>query len=68
MAQLKIFWTETALKQRNYVFEYWNERNKSTEYSKKLNAKIIERISLLKSQPKLGKKSNFKNVRSGFLG
>jgi len=68
MAQLKIFWTETALKQRNYVFEYWNERNKSIEYSKKLNAKIIERISLLKSQPKLGKKSNFKNVRSGFLG
>ena len=68
MAQLKIFWTETALKQRNYVFEYWNERNKSIEYSKKLNAKIIERISLLKSQPKLGKKSNFKNVRIVSLG
>ena len=63
MAQLKVFWTETAIIQRNYVFEYWNERNKSTEYSKKLNAKIIERISLLKSQPKLGKKSNFEDVR-----
>jgi len=63
MAQLKVFWTETAIRQRNYVFEYWNERNKSTEYSKKLNAKITERISLLKSQPKLGKKSNFEDVR-----
>ena len=57
MAQLKVFWTETAIKQRNYVFEYWNERNKSTEYSKRLNVKIIERISLLKLQPKLGKKN-----------
>ena len=57
MAQLKVFWTETAIKQRNYVFEYWYERNKSTEYSKRLNVKIIERISLLKLQPKLGKKN-----------
>ena len=58
MALLKVFWTETAIKQRNYIFEYWNERNKSKEHPKNLNMKIIERISLLKSQPKLGKKSD----------
>jgi len=63
MALLKVFWTETAVRQRNYIFAYWNERNKSTEYSKSLNAKINERISLLKSQPKSGKKSDFKDVR-----
>ena len=63
MAQLKVFWTETAIKQRNYIFEYWNERNKSTEYSKSLHVKITERISLLKSQPKLGKKSDFYDIR-----
>jgi len=68
MAQLKIFWTEMAIKQRNYVFEYWNEKNKSTEYSKKLNVKIIERISLLKSQPKLGKRTDFKDVRVVSMG
>ena len=68
MAQLKVFWTETAIRQRNYIFEYWNERNKSTEYSRSLNVKIIERTSLLKSQPKLGKKSDSKNVRIVSLG
>ena len=68
MAQLIVFWTETALKQRNYVFEYWNERNKSTEYSKRLNVKIIERISLLKSQPKLGKKTDFNDIRVVSMG
>ena len=62
MAQLKIFWTETAIRQRNYVFEYWNERNKSTEYSKSLNKKIVERLFLLKSQPELGKKSDFEYI------
>ena len=68
MAQLKEFWTETAIRQRNYVFDYWNERNKSTEYSKSLNVKIIERIFLLKQQPKLCKKSDFKDIRLVSLG
>ena len=68
MAQLKVFWTETAIKQRNYIFEYWNERNKSTEYSKNLNTKIIERISLLKTQPKSGRRSDFKDIRVVSLG
>ena len=68
MAQLKVFWTETAIRQRNYVFEYWNERNKSAEYSKSLNVKIIERISLLKLHPELGKKSDFNDIRIVSLG
>ncbi|MCD4774389.1 MAG: hypothetical protein K8R41_13505 [Bacteroidales bacterium] len=49
MAWLKIFWTSTAIKQRNHIFEYWNERNKSTTFSKKLNKKIKERVKLLKT-------------------
>jgi len=68
MVQLKVFWTKTAIKQRNYVFKYWNERNKSAEYSKRLNIKIMERTSLLKSQPKLGVRSDFKSVRIVSLG
>jgi hypothetical protein len=47
MAQLTINWTETAIRQRNYIFEYWIERNKSTTYAKKLNEKIKERTNLL---------------------
>jgi len=68
MAKLKIFWTETALKQRNHIFEYWNNRNGSNSYSKKLNSSILERISVLKSNPDLGKKTEFINTRVVSLG
>ncbi|PRZ27929.1 type II toxin-antitoxin system RelE/ParE family toxin [Flavobacterium granuli] len=68
MAQLKILWTETAILQRNYIFEYWIERNKSNTYAKKLNQKIKERTELLKQNPELGKKTEFKNTRAVSLG
>jgi hypothetical protein len=42
MAQLTIHWTETAIRQRNYIFGYWIKRNQSTTYAKKLNEKIKE--------------------------
>ncbi len=68
MAELSIFWTNTALKQRNYTFEYWNDRNKSTTYSKKLNSSIIERTTILKKNPELGKKTEFNDTRVISLG
>lgn len=68
MAEITIFWTKTAVKQRNKTFSYWNKRNKSTEYSKKLNKSIKERIILLKSNPKLGKQTDFKLTRMISLG
>ena len=68
MAQLTIHWTETAIRQRNYIFEYWIERNQSTTYAKKLNQKIKERTNLLKHNPDLGKKTEFKNTRAVSLG
>ncbi len=68
MAELTIFWTQTALKQRNYTFEYWNNRNKSNSYSKKLNSSIKERTNLLKTNPELGKKTEFNNTRIISLG
>ena len=51
MAELTIFWTNAAIKQRNFTFEYWNERNKSTAYSKKLKLSIKERTNILKTNP-----------------
>lgn len=68
MAELNIFWTKTAVKQRNKTFNYWNKRNNSTEYSKKLNNSIKERTHLLKSNPKLGKQTDFKLTRMISLG
>ena len=68
MATLKLFWTETAIRQRNFIFDYWNERNKSNSYSIKLNTKIKERTTLLKITPEIGKRTEFKNTYTVSLG
>ena len=68
MDKLKIFWTKNAIKQRNYVLEYWSKRNKSDTFSKKLYIKISERTSILKSHPEIGKEVNFPNTRTISMG
>ena len=68
MDELTIFWTQTAKRQRDSIFEYWNDRNKSTEYSKKLNLSIGERTKLLKSHPEMGKETDFKETRVISMG
>jgi plasmid stabilization system protein ParE len=68
MDGLKIFWTKTAISQRNHIFDYWNNRNKSISYSKQLNLMIKERTELLKVQLKLGKETDFKDTRIISLG
>ena len=64
MDGLTVFWTNTARRQRDHVFNYWNRRNKSTAYSKKLNLAIRERTDLLKIHPEMGKPTDFKNTRA----
>lgn len=63
MAELKVIWTETAVLQRNLIFEYWNNRNRNNSYSKKLRIAIKERIHLLKQNPEMGKQTDFKKIR-----
>lgn len=64
MDELTLFWTKTAKRQRDYIFEYWNNRNKSNTYSKKLNISINQRTELLKTQPEIGKETDFKETRT----
>ena len=54
MDKLKIIWTKIAISQRNEVFAYWNKRNKSIDFSKKINLLIYEKIDLLKNFPLTG--------------
>ena len=49
MDELKIIWTKIAISQRNEVFAYWNKRNKSTDFSKKIN--LPKRASSKKKFP-----------------
>ncbi len=68
MGRLKIVWTQTAVRQRNLIFQYWNTRNASPEYSRKLNASVRERVGLLRGHPEIGVKTEFGHHRVISLG
>jgi toxin YoeB len=51
----QIIWSATAQKNRRDIFTYWNNRNKSRSYSKKLNVLFKETLILLSKYPLLGK-------------
>lgn len=59
----QIKWTKTAQQDRTEIFDYWNNRNKSNVYSKKLNRLFIENINLLSLHPKLGREYGKENIR-----
>lgn len=67
MDVMKIIWISLAVKQRNLIFNYWNNRNKSNLYSRKLNLKIKQIIHQLIDNPELGKKISLKNYRAVVL-
>lgn len=63
MARLELFWTETALKQRTDTFKFWNKKNNSNLYSKRLSREIKDRANRLLIFPEMGKKVAFENIR-----
>lgn len=68
MDEIKIIWSNIAITQRNKVFEYWNNRNRSNTYSKKINKSIYEKLNILKSNPLLEKFGDIKPFRILHLG
>lgn len=68
MDGLTVFWTRTAKKQRDKIFDHWNKRNKSLNYSRKLNIAIRERTTLLRQFPEMGKPTNLKTSRAVTMG
>lgn len=63
MDEIKVIWTKIAVKQRNKIFDYWNNRNKNNRYSKQLNLKIYRKIDLLKKFPYTGIEIENENAR-----
>jgi hypothetical protein len=51
MANIKVIWSETAVKQRRAIFEYWNKRNQSTTYSERIRILVSRRIEWIKKNP-----------------
>ncbi len=59
----KIIWSLQAQQDRKEIFAYWNNRNKSTQYSKKLNRLFNNAIHLINAVPQIGRPANNKSVR-----
>jgi len=63
MVARRIVWSSSAKLQLKTIFEYFNFRNKSKLYSRKLNSLIQTELKTLLQQPNIGKKTNSINVR-----
>lgn len=59
----QIIWSTRAQNDRKEIFKYWNTRNKSNTYSKKLNELFKEAVRLIFEYPEIGKPTNDKNAR-----
>lgn len=59
----RIRWSRRSQDDRKAIYSYWNEKNQSKAYSKKLNKLFIEAVELLSIHPQLGRKSTEKEVR-----
>ena len=59
----QVIWSVRAHDDRKKIFTYWNKRNKSNAYSKKLNKLFKEAIKLVSVYAKIGKQTHEKGVR-----
>ena len=59
----RIVWTTFARISRKEIFLYWNNRNKSTIYSRKLNFLFQEALIIIAKYPQLSVASNNENIR-----
>lgn len=60
---LKLRWTRQALDDRKEILNYWTKRNKSSEYSRKLDQDFKKSLELVKKYPNIGKPSEIIGVR-----
>ena len=59
----KIEWTINARLDRKEIFTYWNNRNKSNIYSRKLNNLFNTHVESLLKFPSIGKLTDYEQVR-----
>ena len=51
----RLIWSIEARKSRKNIFEYWNNRNKSKVYSRKLNLLFNSNLKIITQLPEFGK-------------
>ena|SRR5690554_6025865 len=59
----RVILSELARDDRKRILEYWNKRNQSKAYSKKLNEQFSQAFRLIAVFPQIGKPTDDKDVR-----
>ncbi|WP_258098559.1 type II toxin-antitoxin system RelE/ParE family toxin [Marinoscillum pacificum] len=59
----KVIWSPLAQHKRKKILLYWIERNKSKDYSRKLNKLFIQAANLLAKHPNIGQLTDYPHVR-----
>jgi plasmid stabilization system protein ParE len=63
----KVVWSKQAVSELFEIVEYWNTRNKSNAFSHKIALNIEFSIRLIRTNSKIGVKSNIEGVRMRLL-
>ncbi len=59
----QVIWSLRNQDDRKQILAYWKNRNKSDTYSKNLDKKFREAVSILKNYPQIGKQTDDKKAR-----
>lgn len=68
MAERKIIWTQTAVRQRKEILTYWTKRNGNTNYSLKIIRQTKERLASVIEYPFSGKQTNHLSTLEAAMG
>ena len=63
----KIVWSKKANSDRKSIYKYWNKRNRSTVYSKKLNKLFISAAEFVAINPHTGRTTSKENIHIKFV-
>lgn len=58
-----VIWSRRALDDRKQILAYWRSRNKSNNYSKKLNQPFKEAVKIIAEFPQIGTVTSDKTIR-----
>jgi len=63
----RVVWTRKARLDRFAILKYWQKRNKSKTYSKKLNKLFVQSALIISKYPEIGKRTDIENVRAKII-
>ena len=68
MAKRKIVWSNRAIKRLYGILEFYDQRNKSKTYSKKLYQLLTKQVNILIKLPEIGLKTTEDTTRGLIIG